>query len=67
MYIGVNCVNSPDSSSLSTVLHLNLLKSDAVIDVLYILLFAFLSSTDEVMGPYVNPTRVPPEKLSLAY
>ena len=63
MYIDVNSVNSPDSSSLSIVLHLNLLRSDAVIDVLYTRLFAFLSSTDDVMGPYVNPFRVPPGKV----
>lgn len=65
--IDVTSISPLDSSFISIVLHLNLLRSDAVKDVLYIRLFAFLSSTDDVMGPYVNPIRVPPAKLSLVY
>ena len=65
--IDVTFISPLDSSFISIVLHLNLLRSDVVIDVLYIRLFAFLSSTDDVMGPYVSPIRVPPGKLSLVY
>ena len=41
-----------------------LLTFDVVVGVLYIRLVAFLSSMDDVMGPYVNPTRVPPAKIN---